>query len=49
MHLTKHTDYALRTLLYLAARGDAVVTIDEVAESFRINRHHLGKVAQKLV
>lgn len=49
MHLTKHTDFALRTLLYLAARGERVATIDEVAAAFAINRHHLGKVVQELV
>jgi Rrf2 family transcriptional regulator, nitric oxide-sensitive transcriptional repressor len=49
MHLTKYTDFALRTLLILAARGESVVTIDEVSEAFNINRHHLGKVVQKLV
>lgn len=48
MHLALHTDFALRTLMYLAGRLDRA-TIDEVAEFFDISRDHLAKVVQHLV
>jgi DNA-binding IscR family transcriptional regulator len=34
MHLTLWTDYALRTLIYLGAKGDSLATIAEIAEGF---------------
>jgi Rrf2 family transcriptional regulator, nitric oxide-sensitive transcriptional repressor len=49
MHLTRHTDYALRLLMLLAAEPDAVHTIEEAARRYRISRNHLMKVAQTLV
>lgn len=48
MQLTRHTDYALRTLLLLAAAGDRSVTADEVAARFNVNRNHLRKVVNRL-
>jgi Rrf2 family nitric oxide-sensitive transcriptional repressor len=47
MRLILHTDYALRTLLYLASTQKRV-TIGDVAEFYKISTHHLGKVAYKL-
>jgi Rrf2 family transcriptional regulator, nitric oxide-sensitive transcriptional repressor len=47
MQLTQFTDYALRTLIYIATKGD-VCTITEIAESYQISRHHLVKVVHKL-
>ena len=47
MRLTLQTDYALRTLLYLATRTGRV-TIAEVAEFYGISGHHMGKVAHQL-
>lgn len=49
MHITQHTDYALRTLIYLAANADRIVTIAEVSLRFDISRNHLMKVANQLV
>jgi Rrf2 family nitric oxide-sensitive transcriptional repressor len=49
MHLTKHTDYALRTLLLVAAKDPQPITAEAVADAFVINRHHLTKVVQTLV
>lgn len=48
MRLTVQTDFALRTLMFLAA-SDGHQTIDAVARHYDISRNHLMKVAQKLV
>jgi Rrf2 family transcriptional regulator, nitric oxide-sensitive transcriptional repressor len=48
MHLTLWTDYALRTLIYVGAKGDELSTIAEIAESFDISKSHLMKVVNKL-
>ena len=48
MRLTVYTDYALRLLMYLALKDDAVATISEVATSYGISRNHLMKVAYEL-
>jgi len=37
MRLTFHTDYALRTLIYLGMRRDRRVSIHEIAEAHRIS------------
>ncbi|PIQ42476.1 MAG: BadM/Rrf2 family transcriptional regulator [Gammaproteobacteria bacterium CG11_big_fil_rev_8_21_14_0_20_46_22] len=47
MQLTQFTDYALRTLIYIATKQE-VCTITEIAESYQISRHHLVKVVHKL-
>lgn len=47
MRLNLHTDYALRLLMYLGQHGGQA-SVDEVAGSFGISRHHLMKVAQQL-
>ena len=47
MRLALQTDYALRTLMYLATR-EARATIDEVAGFFGISRAHVAKVVNQL-
>jgi Rrf2 family nitric oxide-sensitive transcriptional repressor len=47
MRLALHTDYALRTLIYLATRPGRV-TVAEVAEFHRVSVHHIGKVVNEL-
>ena len=49
MHLTLHTDYALRMLMLLALEPDELHTIASVARRYRISRNHLMKVAQTLI
>lgn len=49
MKLTRHTDYALRLLMALAAKPDSPLTIAAVAKRYRISTEHLRKVAQTLV
>lgn len=48
MQLTRHTDYALRVLIYLAVNPDGLSRIAEIAEAYRISRHHLVKVVHEL-
>lgn len=48
MRLTVYTDYALRLLMYLALKDDALATVSEIAASYKISRNHLMKVAYEL-
>ncbi len=48
MRLTRHTDYAMRVLLYLGAQPDKVCSISEIARAYGISRNHLMKVAHQL-
>lgn len=47
MQLTQFSDYALRTLIYIATKND-ICTVTEIAKSYQISRHHLVKVVHKL-
>ena len=48
MKLTAYTDYALRTLMYLATHRDRLVTIAEIADTHGISKNHLMKVVYQL-
>lgn len=48
MQLTQFTDFALRTLLYLALHRDRLVPASEVSAAYGISSHHLVKVAHQL-
>jgi len=48
MRLTEHTDYALRTLIYLGVRGDRLTPVGEVAQAYGLSKNHLLKVAGHL-
>ena len=47
MRLSLHTDYALRTLMFLAAK-EGHHSIAEIAHIYGISKNHLMKVAQRL-
>jgi Rrf2 family nitric oxide-sensitive transcriptional repressor len=48
MRLSLHTDFALRTLMFLAV-NEGHRSIAEIAKSYGISKNHLMKVAQRLV
>lgn len=48
MQLTRFSDYALRVLMYAHAADDRLVTIEEIASSYRISKAHLMKVVNAL-
>jgi Rrf2 family nitric oxide-sensitive transcriptional repressor len=48
MRLTKHSDYALRVLVYVAAAEGRQVSTEQVAASYSISSHHLVKVVGTL-
>ncbi|MFC5427354.1 Rrf2 family transcriptional regulator [Paraburkholderia denitrificans] len=48
MRLTDFTDYSLRVLTYVAARGEELATIQELTDSLGIARGHLGKIVHTL-
>ena len=48
MQLSTYSDYSLRVLMQAALRAPARVTVDEVADTFGISRHHLVKVVHDL-
>jgi Rrf2 family transcriptional regulator, nitric oxide-sensitive transcriptional repressor len=48
MHLTTHTDYALRTLMVLGVCAPRKIKTSEIGEVFQISENHLVKVIQHL-
>ncbi|HXJ00685.1 MAG TPA: Rrf2 family transcriptional regulator [Micropepsaceae bacterium] len=48
MKLTRYTDYALRVLIYLGLKPDALGSIGDIAERYDISENHLMKVVQEL-
>src|SRR4030095_8174920 len=48
MQLSTYSDYSIRVLMQAALRAPARVTVDEVADTFSISRHHLVKVVHDL-
>ena len=48
MQLSTYSDYSIRVLMHAALRAPARVTVDEVAGTFGISRHHLVKVVYDL-
>ncbi|OUR71275.1 hypothetical protein A9Q78_10095 [Methylophaga sp. 41_12_T18] len=48
MQLTKHTDFAFRTLIYLAMMNQKITTIQKITERFGISKSHAMKIVNKL-
>jgi Rrf2 family transcriptional regulator, nitric oxide-sensitive transcriptional repressor len=48
MRLTSYTDYALRTLMHLAANRERLVTVQDIAAFHGISKNHLTKVVHHL-
>ena len=48
MQLSTYSDYAFRVLMQAALRAPQRITVDEVAETFSISRHHLVKIVHDL-
>lgn len=48
MRLTTLSDYAFRVLMYAAAAGDRLITIEETAKAYNVSRAHLMKVVNIL-
>lgn len=49
MHLTQHTDYALRVLIYLAILPTSDrARVADIAQSYNISHSHLAKVVMRL-
>lgn len=49
MLITRETDYAVRTVLYLARNRDRIANVTEVAHAMQIPKSFLAKVLQRLV
>ncbi|MCJ2036752.1 Rrf2 family transcriptional regulator [Methylobacterium sp. J-068] len=48
MRLTRYTDYALRTLIYLALHEPRMSSIGGIAQAYGISESHLTKVVHQL-
>ena len=48
MHLTLHTDFALRVLIHVGLNDGRLTNISDIAKSFRISENHLMKVVHDL-
>jgi Rrf2 family protein len=49
MLVTRETDYAVRTVLYLAREGDRNANVTEIAQAMHIPKSFLAKILQRLV
>lgn len=49
MQITRETDYAIRCVLYLTARTENTVMVDEIARAMATPKSFLAKILQKLV
>lgn len=49
MHITTHTDYSLRLLIFLYVHQGQPISIRQIANCYGISSNHLAKVVQTLV
>jgi Rrf2 family protein len=49
MLITRETDYAIRTVLFLAKGGDRIASVTEISQSMHIPKSFLAKILQRLV
>ncbi|HTG01383.1 MAG TPA: Rrf2 family transcriptional regulator [Nitrospirota bacterium] len=49
MLITRETDYAVRTVLYLAKENDRMVNVSEISRAMHIPKSFLAKILQRLV
>jgi Rrf2 family protein len=49
MLVTRETDYAVRTVLYLARQNGRMVSVTEIAKTMQIPKSFLAKLLQRLV
>jgi Rrf2 family protein len=49
MLITRETDYAVRTILYLARENDLMASATEISHAMHIPRSFLAKILQRLV
>ena len=48
MRITQYSDYSMRVLIYLHAKGESRSTIQEIANAYDISKNHLMKVVNQL-
>ena len=49
MQLTRHTDYGLRILIYLALLPEGrLASVDEISAAYDVSRNNLNKIVHKL-
>lgn len=48
LRLTQYSNFALRTLQFLALRAPEIASVDDVAQAHKISKAHLMKVAYEL-
>lgn len=48
MQISKFTDYAFRSLIYLAQNKDELATVDKLSNYLEVSEHHMKKVIHKL-
>ena len=48
MQLTLQSDYTLRILIYISYHQEKIVTIQHIADFYKISAHHLTRIIHKL-
>ena len=43
MQISKFTDYAFRSLIYLAKNEDDIATVEKLAKELEVSQHHMKK------